>query len=265
MTLPKGKYEENENGSAKVITSLSFTDTAGTLTGTYKNIGSLNLTGYEEGNVNTDIIATDSINTAFGKLQHQIHSMDYADTTNENQIIDAINQTDGVITPVRTNITSKKLGGYSLGSSTASISDGDTLGIALGKIQSNLNIINGQNAGSIKKALEEAKEYTNTSIANIINADNNGKIDKLNEVFTWIGNNKDASSIISDIQANKEAIDKLVGTGDGSVSNDINNAIIEVKGVGYTKGTLKSHEDSITELYNKIAALEEKINTQETT
>ena len=47
--------------------------------------------------------------------------------------------------------------------------------------------------------------------------------------------------------------------------NDINNAIIEVKGVGYTKGTLKSHEDSITELYNKIAALEEKINTQETT
>ena len=78
-------------------------------------------------------------------------------------------------------------------------------------------------------------------------------------------NNKDANSIISDIQANKEAIDKLVGTGDGSVSNDINNAIIEVKGVGYTKGTLKSHEDSITELYNKIAALEEKINTQETT
>lgn len=265
MTLPKGKYEENENGSAKVITSLSFTDTTGTLTGTYKNIGLLNLTGYEEGNVNTDIIATDSINTAFGKLQHQIHSMDYADTTNENQIIDAINQTDGVITPVRTNITSKKLGGYSLGNSTASISDGDTLGIALGKIQSNLNIINGQNAGSIKKALEEAKEYTNTSIANIINADNNGKIDKLNEVFTWIGNNKDASSIISDIQVNKEAIDKLVGTGDGSVSNDINNAIIEVKGVGYTKGTLKSHEDSITELYNKIAALEEKINTQETT
>lgn len=265
MSLPKGKYEESESGSAKVITSLSFVDTTGALTGTYKNIGALNLTGYTEGNVNTDIIATDSINTAFGKLQHQIHSMDYADTTNENQIIDAINQTDGVITPVRTNITSKKLGGYSLGNSTASISDGDTLGIALGKIQSNLNIINGQNAGSIKKALEEAKEYTNTSIANIINADNNGKIDKLNEVFTWIGNNKDASSIISDIQANKEAIDKLVGTGDGSVSNDINNAIIEVKGAEYTKGTLKSHEDSITELYNKIAALEEKINTQETT
>lgn len=261
MSLPKGKYEESESGSAKVITSLSFVDTTGALTGTYKNIGALNLTGYTEGNVNTDIAATDSINAAFGKLQHQIHSMDYTDTVNENQIINAINEINGLITPVRINITSKKLGGYSLGSSTASISDGDTLGTALGKIQSNLNIINGENAGSIKKALKDAKEYTNTLIANIVNADNNGKIDKLNEVFAWIGDNKDATSIISDIQANKEAIDKLTGSGDGSVSNDINSAITEVKGADYKKGTLKSHEDAISAINNNISNINNSISS----
>ena len=259
ISFPKGKYEESENGSAKVITGLSFVDTTGVLTGTYKNIGALNLTGYVEGNVNTDVVATDSVNMAFGKLQHQIHSMDYTDTANDNQIINAINETDGIITPIRINITSKKLGGYSLGSSTASISDGDTLGTALGKIQSNLNIINGESAGSIKKALEDAKKYTNTSIANIVNADDNGKIDKLNEVFAWIGDNKDATSIISDIQANKDAIDKLTGSGDGSISNDINNAIAEIKGADYKKGTLKSHEDTIDTINSNIGAINTNI------
>lgn len=73
LTLPKGSYEETENNSANVLTSLSFTDKTGALVGSKTNIGDLLLTGYTTENIaSAAITATDSLNKAVAKIEAQI-------------------------------------------------------------------------------------------------------------------------------------------------------------------------------------------------
>jgi hypothetical protein len=55
--------------TASVLTGISMNDATGAITQTNANVGSLALTDYSLGTNNGAIIATDTINTAFGKLQ----------------------------------------------------------------------------------------------------------------------------------------------------------------------------------------------------
>lgn len=90
VTIPKMSLT---NGTGNIVTGLTLVDTTGVLTESKANVGSLALTGYT---VNTDaipddIVATDSINNAFGKLQNKINktildsqTFDYQEDNAEN-------------------------------------------------------------------------------------------------------------------------------------------------------------------------------------
>jgi hypothetical protein len=122
---------------------------SGVITQTNAPVGSLKLFGYEEGTDNGIIVSTDSINSAFAKLQNQIQkestdrvaaieALDYSDTANDNQAVTKVSETDGVISVERKNITSLKLDGYNATAETTDIAATDTLGKALALLQSQI-------------------------------------------------------------------------------------------------------------------------------
>lgn len=72
ITLPKNSYTQNTNGN--VLTSIALDQTLGAFTGTVQYVGDLAITNYAEGTDGTDLVASDTINKALGKLQVQIKS-----------------------------------------------------------------------------------------------------------------------------------------------------------------------------------------------
>ena len=97
ITIPKGSLTVSENvDGAKVLTSVSFTDTTGALVITNKNVGELPLTGYSTvSSLSAMPEATDSINTGISKLAYILNN----DTTQINtRISDAINALDSSYT-----------------------------------------------------------------------------------------------------------------------------------------------------------------------
>lgn len=62
------------SNNASVLVGLSLTDTTGAFTKTSANVGTLLLTGYTAGSTGT-LTASDTINTAFSKLQNQISTL----------------------------------------------------------------------------------------------------------------------------------------------------------------------------------------------
>ena len=73
VTFPTPSLNDLSETSASVITGLSMTDGKLSITQTNANVGTRALTDYTIGTNNADIVATDSINSAFGKLQVQMH------------------------------------------------------------------------------------------------------------------------------------------------------------------------------------------------
>lgn len=73
VTFPTPSLNDLTATSSSVITGLSMTDGKLSITQTHADVGTRTLTDYTIGTSNADIIATDSINSAFGKLQVQMH------------------------------------------------------------------------------------------------------------------------------------------------------------------------------------------------
>ena len=82
--------KDNKSNNADVITQLSLTAETGALATTRTNIGDLLITGYTKANTKQELLATDSLNTALGKLEKNIeqeesdrktaiNNLDYAD------------------------------------------------------------------------------------------------------------------------------------------------------------------------------------------
>ena len=139
VTIPKGKLEDSEsNNNANVLTSISFTPESGAITIKHQNAGTLLLTGYDGtvSNVNVDIQSSDSINTAFKKLNDRITSLDYTDSGDGNNVVTAINQTDGKISVTHSDIGGLKLKGYESLNEPASttLAPSDTINNAFGKV-----------------------------------------------------------------------------------------------------------------------------------
>ena len=121
--------------SDKVFTYISNKD--GQLTTSAENITNRVITGYVEG-TDADVAATDTLGQALGKLQKQINSMDYTANTGNDKIFTYIAEADGKLTTSAESITSRVITGYAEGAD-ADVAETDTLGVALGKLQGQIN------------------------------------------------------------------------------------------------------------------------------
>ena len=73
VTFPTPSLNDLPVSTASVVTGIQMVDGTLAITQTNANVGTRALTEYLIGSSNEDIVATDSINTAFGKLQVQMH------------------------------------------------------------------------------------------------------------------------------------------------------------------------------------------------
>lgn len=121
--------------SDKVFTYISNKD--GQLTTSAENITNRVITGYVEG-TDADVAETDTLGQALGKLQKQINSMDYTANTGNDKIFTYIAEADGKLTTSAESITSRVITGYAEGAD-ADVAETDTLGVALGKLQGQIN------------------------------------------------------------------------------------------------------------------------------
>ena len=127
ITLPHLAYEEI--GSGNIITDMSMTEGQGSteikFTETRNNVGTLELTDYAEPTENvTGIVATDTINGAFRKIDEVLGSYDETVTADTNNYISEVKQTNGKLsasTRPTTDITS--LGTVTVGTWKASTVD----------------------------------------------------------------------------------------------------------------------------------------------
>lgn len=93
VMIPQGSLTVTENtDGAKVLTSIGFTPTTGAIVSANKNVGTLPITDYSSlSSVSSMPVATDSINTAIGKLAYVLDN----DTIQVNtRITNAINGLD---------------------------------------------------------------------------------------------------------------------------------------------------------------------------
>lgn len=101
--------------TGNVITQV--TQNNGQVSATGANVGTLELTGYEEGTESGHVAANDSINAAIAKLQNQIDAandakdaaiagLDYTDTAVDGNYVSAVNETDGLISVTRVPLPS---------------------------------------------------------------------------------------------------------------------------------------------------------------
>ena len=74
ITLPKPSLNDLTATGSSVLTGISMKDESGAITQTNANVGTLALTDYNQGTDSGDLAASDSINSAFAKLQNQIHA-----------------------------------------------------------------------------------------------------------------------------------------------------------------------------------------------
>lgn len=84
------------------------------------------------------VATTDTLGQALGKLQGQINAMDYTANTGNDKIFTYIAEADGKLTTSAESITSRVITGYAEGAD-ADVAETDTLGVALGKLQGQIN------------------------------------------------------------------------------------------------------------------------------
>jgi len=92
------------SGDSTVLVSLNQTD--GKVSAATENIANLKITGYAEG-ADADIVATDTLGQALGKLQGQINAMDLTEVHVAGKPIVAIAEEDGKVTATADTIAAE--------------------------------------------------------------------------------------------------------------------------------------------------------------
>ena len=113
VTFPTPSLNDLPVSTASVVTGIQMVDGTLAITQTNANVGTRALTEYLIGSNNEDIVATDSINTAFGKLQVQIHeeednrakTVTNLDTKLSTEINNLNTELSNEINNVNTNLT----------------------------------------------------------------------------------------------------------------------------------------------------------------
>ena len=175
----------SDESTTQVISKITQTD--GKIAVTRANAGDLLLTGYAKAESEADVLATDSINTAFGKITKNLDALskELTDTiagldvdkieAGEGKVLDSVSEANGKI-----SATSKSLGGIKItdytadSTNTSSIANTDTLNTALGKLQAQIDanesaiteLTNGtsvEGINSVKELVAWTEEHGNTT------------------------------------------------------------------------------------------------------
>ena len=266
ITLPSLAITNGTEGN--VLTSLGISTDKQSIVANSSDIGTLQLASYQIKGDN-EIVANDSINDAFGKLQGQIKALDFDDKdANTTEFISKITQSDGKIKVERHKAGDLVLTDYTIATAKTAISTADTINSAFGKLEYRLNILQ---AGD---AQEGSVAY---QIAQIVNKNNNGSIDTLNEIAEWIINDKTgAAKMNADISNLKTEVSNLQGaeaniqsdwnesdtTSDAYILNkpNLTNIVETTSQFDYTVGDT-TNQLTIAQLVAKVAELEATIQT----
>ena len=262
ITMPSLSITNGTTGN--VLTNLKVSADGQSIVANSSDIGTLQLASYQIKGGN-EIVANDSINDAFGKLQGQIKALDFDDKdANTTEFISKITQSDGKIKVERHKAGDLVLTDYTIATAKTAISTADTINSAFGKLEYRLNILQ---AGDTQ---EGSVAY---QIAQIVNKNNNGSIDTLNEIAEWIINDKtgaakmnaDISNLKTDVSGLKEqvqtattglldrttSLENLVG--EKTVSAQINEALfINNKAIYALSSDLSNSNQRIEELENNV-------------
>ena len=128
--------------SDQVFTGITEKD--GLVSASTADVTTRTLKGYSVQNITdtsaaaSKIAAGDTLGVALGKLQGQINAMDYTANTSSDKVFTYISNKDGQLTTSAENITSRVITGYAEGAD-ADVTETDTLGVALGKLQGQIN------------------------------------------------------------------------------------------------------------------------------
>lgn len=223
VKIPQGSLIDINHNNADIITQLKFIPATGEISTDRKNISKLILTDYVKNNDNSSIVATDSLGEALSKLQTQIieeqnarvlaiNDLDVASITTEtDEVFDSISEVDGKINATKKRIGNLTLNGWTLGDTNdiSHIADTDTINVAFGKVQRQLN--SQKNLIDILNSNATTPGSVAYQVAQVVNENNNGNIDTLNEIAAWIiSDTSGAAKMNTDILTNAENIDKNV-------------------------------------------------------
>ena len=240
ITIPKGSLVDNEesNNTANVLVGISFEDTDGKITTKHKNVGNLKLDDYkakENADV-TYIQESDTINTAFNKLDTRldneisrakkaeadlvdnINSINYEDTAASGEIVYAVEQESGKISVEHKNVGELTLTNYIKPTtlSNTSINNAETLNTAIGKLEYRLE-------DEVKRA-QQVENDINVRINEILDGVTEAELNTFKELSDALNDDGNfASTITTAIAAEKtareEAINKLNQAPSASITN----------------------------------------------
>ena len=251
---------EDNCGENQVFTA--FTQENGHVMLKKQNVTGRKLAEYSDVDVTNPSGATfkvataDTLGQALGKLQGQINAMDWTGTTASDQVFTGITEKDGLVSASTADVTTRTLKGYSVQNITdtsaaaSKIATGDTLGVALGKLQGQIN----------------AMDYTaNTSSDKVFTyiSNKDGQLTTsaesiTNRVITGYVEGTDADVAATDtlgqalgkLQGQINAMDKATQAEENSVIYDVTESdgkvsatskhIVDIKLSGYTEGAIAS-------------------------
>lgn len=190
VTFPTPSLNDLSETSASVITGLSMTDGKLSITQTNANVGTRALTDYTIGTNNADIVATDSINSAFGKLQVQMHD-------EETNRVNAITNLNNALTQTINDLNTKLSNDLSNEAQERAKQDGI--------LQSNIDaeILNRENA--IK-----ALSYTNAAVSGFYVSEVSQTNGKISVTRAELPNYSANWKRIEDLEKLTEAQDKTI-------------------------------------------------------
>ena len=202
------------------------------------------------------VATADTLGQALGKLQGQINAMDWTGTTTSDQVFTGITEKDGLVSASTADVTTRTLKGYSVQNITdtsaaaSKIAAGDTLGVALGKLQGQINAMDytaNTSSDKVFTYISNKDGQLTTSAENITN-----------RVITGYEEGVDADVAATDtlgqalgkLQGQINAMDKATQAEENSVIYDVTESdgkvsatskhIVDIKLSGYTEGAIAS-------------------------
>ena len=110
------------------------------------------MTGYAVGS-DAKLAATDTLGGALGKLQGQINAMDLTSSASEQTVVVGVSQVDGKVTAEYRQVSQTKIDNIT--ASDTKVSNGDTVAVAVGKLQGQINAMD-------KSAASETGKFVRT-------------------------------------------------------------------------------------------------------
>lgn len=242
VMIPQNSYTETADKTAGVITTIALTKDAGKFDATRVNVGTLALTEYTYDATNTNkVVNTDSINTAFSKVDAQIAK---EITDREKAIDDLSKATTNSITELSNNLATTK--------SELVASDTD--------LSNRLTTEATTRESEDIRILEEAQDYTNNAITNLVGGAPQ-TLNTLNELATALGEDENfAATVAANIGANTTAIGVEKDKIDAHIANKLNPHGVTASQVGLGNVTNESKATMFTNpVFTGVAKLQEDI------